>query len=79
MPGSRRSHCPPQSPRAKTLRTGLISCLRLACEGEAMLQRVNEGQDGTRGHLMYGSCPGLNAAEAFQRASVDVLLFVITC
>lgn len=37
-----------------------------------MLQRVNEGQDGTRGHLMYGSCPGLNAAEAFQRASVDV-------
>jgi len=21
---------------------------------------------------MYGSCPGLNAAEAFQRASVDV-------
>jgi len=30
MPGSRRSHCPPQSPRAKTLRTGLISCLRLA-------------------------------------------------
>ena len=37
-----------------------------------MLQRVNEGQDGTRGLLMYGSCPGLNAAEACQRASVDV-------
>ena len=37
-----------------------------------MLKRNTEEQDGTRGHLMYGSCPGLNAAEAFQRASVDV-------
>ena len=43
-----------------------------ACEGEAMLQRVNEGQDGTRGHLMYGSCPGLHATQSSHLAPPHV-------
>ena len=37
-----------------------------------MLQRVNEGQDGTRGHLMYGSCPGLHATQSSHLAPPHV-------
>ena len=37
-----------------------------------MLRRVNEGQPGTRGHLMYGSCPGLHATQSSHLAPPHV-------
>ena len=37
-----------------------------------MLQRVNEGQDGSKGHLMYGSCPGLHATQSSHLAPPHV-------